>query len=155
MLFAAFSGHELRAAGARAFVESGAAPEPADVGAWLHLGASIATYRFVRDANGRFTSTGRPSDDARLITNTATFEPFLNEAFLGKTIFQPRLVRASAEARGELRLYFEEGYRAFGFEGAHDWMHAPGDLAFVTGPDVLEPVGRSLTETLQALRSAA
>lgn len=154
MLFVAFSGHELRAAGARAFTDSGLAPNPADVALWVHLGASIATYRFARDAAATFTSTGRPSTDARLITDRQDLIPTLETAFAARTWFRPAFVEPD-QARGELRLYFEKGYRAFGFEGAHDWFHAPGDLAFVSGPDLLEPVARGLVQTLTDLQLVA
>jgi hypothetical protein len=147
-LFVAFSGHEMGAAGARAYIDSGEKPAPADVAVWMHLGASIATYRFERDAAGRFVSTGQPSTEARLLTNSAAFDPVLARRFAGATPFTPQLVARPEDARGELQLYFGAGYNAFGFEGGHSWFHAPSDLAFTSGPDLLEPVARAIAASL-------
>jgi len=153
LLFAALSGHELRAAGAQAFVRDGA-PEPAAVRLWAHLGASIATYDFERDTEGAFRSTGRAGRDARLLANDSAIAAVLARRFAKTTPFTPEITTGEG-ARGELQLYFGRGYRGFGFEGTHDWFHAPGDLAASSGPELLEPVARALVGVLQDLEIVA
>ncbi|MEQ7154555.1 hypothetical protein [Brevundimonas aurifodinae] len=148
--FVASSGHELRAAGGRAFAESGAGPKPEDTALWVHLGASIATRRFERDALGRFSPTDQPGRGARLLTNQTAWLAPLTTAFGERTPFTPVLATA-ATARGELQLYFGEGYRAVGFEGSHDFFHAPGDLPNVTSPALLEAVGLSLIQFIDGV----
>lgn len=143
--FVASSGHELRAAGGRAFAESKAGPRPEEAALWLHLGASIATRRFVREQAGLFTPTDQAGTGARLLTNQADWIAPLTSAFGARTPFRPALADATT-ARGELQLYFGEGYRAVGFEGSHDFFHAPGDLPNVTSPALLEAVGHSLIQ---------
>jgi hypothetical protein len=144
-LFVALSGHELNGAGARTLIASRELPEPGEVTRWCHLGASIATRRF-RMEGGCPVPTDAPGTEVRLLTNRSGFVAPLESAFRG-THFRPQLVEPSG-ARGELRLYFEKGYPAFGFEGPHDFFHGPGDRAWTSGPGLLTPVGRALREVM-------
>ena len=54
-------------------------------------------------------------------------------------------------AVGELQLYFGKGYPAFGFEGGHDYFHAPGDTAAVSSPQLLAAAARGIVGTLERL----
>jgi hypothetical protein len=148
--FVASSGHELYGLGKRSYLEAHA-PKPAYTLAWLHLGASIAVYEFERAPDG-IRSTGRAQRGSRLLTNDDGLLSLLQHSFQGVGQFEPR---KSTDARGELGLMFEAGYRAFGFEGGHAYFHAPNDLPFVTGSDILEPVGDALRRTLLALEAGA
>jgi hypothetical protein len=146
--FVASSGHELYGVGKKSYLEAHA-PKPAETLAWLHLGASIAVYEFERTPDG-MRSTGRAQRGSRLLTNDDGLLGMLQSSFQGVGQFEPR---KSTDARGELALMFDAGYRAFGFEGGHAYFHAPNDLPFVTGPDILEPVGNALRRTLLALEA--
>jgi hypothetical protein len=143
----AWSGHEMDGAALRPWIAGPEAPKPQDVRLWCHLGASIAVRRFVR-RNGAFEPTEEASTLARLLTNQPGWTGLLTETFAGRTHFRPEVVDASG-ARGELQLYFAKGYPAFGFEGGHDFFHAPGDLANVTSPALLGRVGEALDLTMR------
>lgn len=149
-LFTAFSGHELDGAGSRAFLASDLAPPPSSVAAWCHLGASIATRRFIRSPDGRMTPTERAGDAVRLLTNQPGWLDRLRTAF-EPAVLVPRLVSPDQPARGELQLYFGRGFPAFGFEGPHDYFHAPGDTAASSGPNFLAPVAAALDAFLSEM----
>lgn len=145
-LFVAASGHELGGVGARAFADNALAPPVAGVARWCHLGASIATRAWCRSADGGLVATDAPGGGARLLTNRSEMLAPLTASF-GATPYRPVLGDA-ATARGELALMFGRGYSAFGFEGTHDFFHAPGDLPKVTSPALLAPVGAALLAAL-------
>jgi hypothetical protein len=147
-LFVAASGHELDAAGARAFVASPHAPAQSGVALWFHLGASIATRRFSFDQNYAPTAHDEASGDSRLIANNASLVERLGAKF-STSAYTPTLREASA-ARGEYRLYAERGYPTCGFEGAHAYFHTPADLAQTTTPALLGDVYRRLDRTFTA-----
>jgi hypothetical protein len=146
-IFAAVSGHELDAAGGRAFVASPLAP--ATVMAWCHLGASIATRRFTFGPAFEPIAHEDASGAARLMTNDDALREVLTESF-ASSAHRPRLAEAT-ESRGELRLYMERGYPTFGFEGAHAYFHTPADLAQTTSPALLSDVYGRLDRTFAAL----
>ncbi|MCZ8282944.1 MAG: hypothetical protein O9286_11965 [Aquidulcibacter sp.] len=148
--FIASSGHELYGAGKKSYLED-AAPSPTETLAWIHLGASIAVYGFERGPTG-LRANGRRQLGTQLLTNDDRLLSLLQSRFAGVENLTPR--RATT-ARGELALMFEAGYRAFGFEGAHAYFHAPNDLPFVTGPELLESVGRALQQCILALETEA
>lgn len=145
-VFVAASGHELGGAGARFFADSALAPPVARVAQWCHLGASIATRAWRHDGSSALIATDAPGGGARLLTNRSALLAPLTAAFASSP-YRPILVDA-ATARGELALVFDHGYPAFGFEGTHDFFHAPGDLPVVTSPELLAPVGAALLAAL-------
>ncbi len=148
-MFLAASGHELDAAGGRAFVASTEAPAPSDVTAWCHLGASIATRRFSFGPGYEPIAHEEASGAARLITNEARLQSTLTGPFAGSA-HTPQLSTTS-DSRGELRLYMERGYPTFGFEGAHSYFHTPADLAQTTSQALLAETYRRLAQTFAAL----
>jgi hypothetical protein len=45
------------------------------------------------------------------------------------------------------------GYRTFGIAAGHRFHHTPADSPEMTGPEILEPVGRALINTIEAIES--
>jgi len=58
-------------------------------------------------------------------------------------------------AVGEFEFMLKAGYRSFGMAAAHRFHHTPADSPETTGPEILEPVGRALVKTLEAIESGA
>lgn len=143
-LFVASSGHELRGAGIRDFLETHA-PAPGAVHTWLHLGAGIAAYEFERGPEG-VKRLDRAAASRRLLTNQREWLPLLERAFGGVAGLKPQFAE---QPIGELAAIAQRGYRCWGFAGAHAYHHAPGDLPErVTSAALLEPVGRAAAAAL-------
>jgi hypothetical protein len=76
--------------------------------------------------------------------------PLLTTTFAG----QPGLTPAVGRAVGEFEFILKGGYRGFGIAAAHRFHHTPADSPEMTGPEIIEPVGRALVNTLEMLQSA-
>jgi hypothetical protein len=128
-VFVATSGHEIGHGGMEHFLKDGA-PPPDKTLAWVHLGASLACA----------------IDNQRLILASDAMAADVARRF--KDIGGQRLSGAQA-AVGELREVSAAGYpRFFGMAGFHRYFHTPADRATLTSPELLEPVARSFTETV-------
>lgn len=146
-LFVASSAHELGYRGAAHFLET-KAPKPAEVTAWIHLGAGIACYEWEATPRGP-RRLDRPYGRRRLLSNREDVVALLGRTFGGVPGLKPQL---TDRAEGEVAMMFAKGYRALGFEGAHPWHHLPGDVPEkTTSAELLGPVGAALLETLEAL----
>jgi len=55
---------------------------------------------------------------------------------------------------GELEFIIKAGYRGFGIAATHRVHHTPADSPEMTGPEILEPVGRALVKSLEAIEAA-
>ena len=75
--------------------------------------------------------------------------PLLTTAFAG----QPGLTPTVGQAVGEFEFMIKAGYRTFGIAAAHRFHHTPADSPEMTGPEVLEPVGRALVNSLEAIEA--
>ena len=147
-LFVASSGHELNGIGLHTFLEK-IAPKPAEVAAWLHLGAGIATYAARPRAGGIGIEMRKTASTLRRLYSTAEFAPALEKAFAAIPDLKPVV---ADRPPGELALIRAKGYPAFGFAGGSAFHHVPGDLAnAITGPELIEPVGRALAGLLAEL----
>lgn len=131
--FVASSGHELGEQGMHSFL-AGPAPRPDEVGAWLHLGASIAARGSTR----------------RLMTNRREWLPLLSRNFGPMGDLHPEVTDSPP---GELAQLAKLGYRSFGIAGGHTLFHSPGDLPATTSAAMLEPVGQALLRTIADLES--
>ncbi len=131
--FVASSGHEVGEQGMRRYLAS-QAPRPEEVGAWVHLGASIAVRGSTR----------------RLMTNRREFLPMLATNFAGLRDLEPQFTETPP---GELAQLAKLGYRSFGIAGGHPLMHSPGDLPPTTSAAMLEPVGHALLRVIAELES--
>jgi hypothetical protein len=131
--FVASSGHELGEQGMHSFL-AGPAPRPDQVGAWLHLGASIAARGSTR----------------RLMTNRKEWLPALSRNFGSISDLQPEITEAPP---GELAQLVKLGYRCFGIAGGHTLFHSPSDLPATTSAAMLERVGQALLRTIADLES--
>lgn len=144
LTFVVTTGHELGGPGMDLYLDE-AAPPPADVRAWIHLGAGIATTTW-EEQPGRRTPTGR-LEPRRLLMASAELESVV-ERHLGQLPF----VRAPGGLRvGELAPVSERGYRALGIAGAHHLHHTPADGAASTSPGLLEPIADALRQTIASL----
>jgi hypothetical protein len=147
-LFVSTSGHELGGLGMRAFLKE-LAPPPDRVLCWIHLGAGIATYAWEE------TSTGpnrlQAPDSRRTLMSSPDLVPLLTTTFAGLTGLTPTVDRAV----GEFEFLVKAGYRSFGIAAAHRFHHTPADSPEMTGPEILEPVGRALVKTLEAIEAGA
>src|SRR5262249_53232010 len=106
------------------------APPPDKAVAWVHLGASLACS----------------ADNQRLILASDAMAAAVAHRF--KDISGQKLTGAQAGV-GEVREALAAGYpRFFGMAGYHRYFHTPADRAPLTSPELLEPVARSFTETI-------
>lgn len=145
-LFVSTSGHELGGLGMSAFLKE-LAPSPDRVRCWLHLGAGIATYAWEETAAG--LKRLQEPDSRRSLMSSPDLVPLLTSAFAG----QPGLIPTTDRAVGEFEPIKKAGYRAFGIAAAHRFHHTPADSPEMTGPEILEPVGRALIKALETIDS--
>jgi hypothetical protein len=145
----ASSAHELDGLGIRHFLEN-QAPEPDRVKSWLHLGAGIATYEY-EITSGNVRRLDQPSRLRRLMTNDPALVPLLKKHLGNLPGFEPIVTE---QPGGEMILMAQKGYKVWGFAGGSAFHHLPGDLPErITGPELLEPVGCSISEVLKELQN--
>ena len=77
--------------------------------------------------------------------------PVLTTTFAG----HPGLTPTTGRAVGEFELMLKAGYRTFGIAAAHRFHHTPADSPEMTGPQILEPIGRALVNTIEAIEATA
>ena len=145
-LFISSSGHELGGLGMKAFLDQ-LAPKPERVLCWIHLGAGIATYRWDETPTG--LRRVKDVDPKRLLMARSDLVPALASTFAGL----PGLVPTTDRAVGEYEFMLKAGHRVFGIAAGHRFHHTPADSPVTTGPEILEPVGRALIRTIEALES--
>lgn len=143
-LFVSTSGHELGGLGMKAFLKE-LAPPPARVLCWLHLGAGIAACLWEETPAG--LKRLQEPDSRRSLMTSRDLVPLLTSAFASLPGLTPTVDRAV----GEFELIIKAGYRAFGIAAAHRFHHTPADSPEMTGPEILEPVGRALVKALEAI----
>ena len=73
--------------------------------------------------------------------------PLLTTTFAGL----PGLTPSTDRAVGEFEFMLKAGYRVFGIAAGHRFHHTPADSPETTGPEILEPVGRALIRTVEAI----
>ena len=144
-LFVSTSGHEIGGLGMRAFLND-LAPTPNRVLCWIHLGAGIASYAWEETQSG--PRRLQEPDSRRLLMTSPDLVPLLTTAFAG----QPGLTPTVGRAVGEFELILKAGYRGFGIAAAHRFHHTPADSPEMTGPEIIEPVGRALVNALEAVQ---
>lgn len=132
----------------RAFLKE-LAPPASRVLCWLHLGAGIAAYSWEETAAG-WKRLQEP-DSKRYLMSSPGFVPLLTNTFAG----QPGLTPTTEHMVGEFELMLKAGYRTFGIAAGHRFHHTPADSPEMTGPEILEPVGRALVNTLEEIESKA
>lgn len=145
-LFVSTSGHELGGLGMRAFLKD-LAPAPERVLCWIHLGAGIATYSWEETAAG--LKRLQEPDSRRLLMTSRDLVPLLTTTFAALSGLTPTVDRAV----GEFEFLLKDGYHTFGIAAGHRFHHTPADSPEMTGPEILEPVARALTNTVEAIES--
>jgi len=145
-LFVSTSGHELGGLGMRAFQKE-LAPPTGRVLCWLHLGAGIAAYPWEETATG-WKRLLEP-DSRRYLMSSPDLVPLLTDTFAG----QPGLTPTTGRAVGEFEFMQKAGYRTFGIAAGHRFHHTPADSPEMTGPAILESVGRALTASLETIEA--
>jgi hypothetical protein len=145
-LFDANSGHETIGTGIKRFIED-LAPSPERTLAWIHLGATIATWDWKETAGG-LVKRARP-EDYRVICSSEELLPLLNTAMAGLPGLEPR----AGQGIGEMREVIRMGYRGFGVNGGpYRYFHTPEDRPEVgTAPELLEPMATALVRALELL----
>ena len=81
--------------------------------------------------------------------NSPDLVPLLTTTFAGLAGLTPTVERAV----GEFEFMLKAGYRSFGIAAAHRFHHTPADSPEMTGPEILEPVGRALVKTVEAIEA--
>ena len=147
-LFVSTSGHELGGLGMKAFLRE-LAPPPDRVLCWLHLGAGIAAYSWEETTAG--LKRLREPDSRRSLMTSPELVQILTSAFAGLPGLNPTIGRAV----GEFEPIIKAGYRAFGIAAGHRFHHTLADSPEMTGPEILEPVGRALVTAIEAIESSA
>jgi hypothetical protein len=145
-LFVSTSGHELGGLGMKAFQKE-LAPSPDRVLCWLHLGSGIATYSWDETPAG--LKLLREPDSRRYLMTSPDLVPLLTSTFAGLPGLSPTVGRAV----GEFEFMIKAGYRTFGIAAGHRFHHTPADSPEMTGPEILEPVGRAIVRALEAIES--
>jgi hypothetical protein len=143
-LFVSTSGHELDGAGMRAFMAA-AAPPPAGVDVWLHLGASIATRAWWRG------SDGLPVPIDRAEAQPMRCSPELLGLISPLYTHLQHVDAGDTPPRGEMEFILGHGYRAFGYFGRHHVSHTPADGPEATAPELLESMARVTIAALNAV----
>ena len=77
---------------------------------------------------------------------TPDLAPMLTTTFAGLPGLTPTVDRAV----GEFEFILKAGYHTFGIAAGHRFHHTPADSPEMTGPDILEPVGRALMNSIEA-----
>ncbi len=126
------------------------APKPAEVTAWLHLGAGAAAYDWQREGD-QLRRLNRGYPNRFLVTNRREWGNILTRTFVAVRDLRFDITDTPP---GELAQLAARGYRAFGVVGSHPYHHAPGDTADrTTGPELLEPIGQALVLALAAIET--
>jgi len=147
-LFVSTSGHEIGGLGMQAFLKE-LAPTPDRVLCWIHLGAGIASYAWEETQSG--PRRLQEPDSRRLLMTSPDLVPLLTTTLAG----QPGLTPTVGRAVGEFELILKAGYRGFGIAAAHRFHHTPADSPEMTGPEIIEPVGRALVSTVEAVQQSS
>ena len=125
------------------------APAPNRVLCWMHLGAGIVSYSWEETESG--LKRLQEPDTRRLLMTSPGLVPLLTTTFAGL----PGLTPTVGRAVGEFEFILKAGYRTFGIAAAHRFHHTPADSPEMTGPEILEPIGKALVNTLEAIERAA
>lgn len=148
VLMVATSGHEYENLGAAEFLRA-EAPDPRDVGLWLHLGAGFAARNW-HEADGRLAPLDRP-DPQRFLLASEGLLPTVRRAFSGLSGLQTPY-ELNETAAGEVGTIFRHGYnRTFGLLGAHRFHHSPNDDLRMTSGHLIAPVVAALESSLKEL----
>lgn len=149
LLFMATSGHEFEGVGSRTALA--AAPDPAAVGAWIHIGANVA---------GADVDLGRhpPSriDRAfgrRGVGATAPLFAATRRVYEGLEGYGPAALLDETNAVGDLSHYLRAGYTSLmGLVGAHPLHHTRLDRAdLATTPNLLDQALQPLVRIVDQL----
>lgn len=144
-IFTGNSGHELaQHQGTHIFLQE-KAPKPADVRLWVHLGASFATYSYVKSDKGLGRQT--IADSKRIVYFAGDVENSVNQAFSNVNI-----QKAKGKAYGELVVAQKQGYSPFiGFVGTASFplFHTKLDDASTTSPALLEEMANAIRQVIE------
>lgn len=144
-LFISTTGHEIGGLGMRAFLKD-LAPDANRVLCWIHLGAGIASYAWEEAQSG--LKRLQEADSRRLLMSSPDLVPLLTTKFAGISGLTPTVGRAV----GEFEFIIKAGYRGFGIAAAHRFHHTPADSPEMTGPEIIEPVGLALANTIAPIQ---
>ena len=146
-LFVATAGHELDHLGMARFL-SDRPPPPEQTLCWLHLGAGIATRRWVETPRG--LSPTDEADGDRTLYCSPDLVGVLGEVFGGLTGLEP--IVPEPPLRGELENVRRAGYQSYTtVVGLHPFHHAPSDGPETTTEAILEATGRAFPRLLDRL----
>ena len=145
LLFLGNTGHELDQIGAHSTLEENAPPVK-DVSLWIHLGASITAREYGPESQG-FPPLDAIHEGGNLV-GTKALGPILDTAFANVANLEPR---TEGPVFGELREFMHAGYNAYGFFGNFLYFHTALDTGPVTTPELLEPVGAAIAQTIETI----
>jgi len=150
ILCIATSGHEIDGLGLQTFL-AGAPPPPAEVCAWLHIGANVACrdVHFERSQAQAGTGPAMP----RGIMASSDLMDAVARAFRGQKGYDTPLAAEAGKAVGEAIFLLKAGYRPLiSLVGSNALFHTRLDrAALATDPQLLEPVATALSEALNGV----
>lgn len=155
IVFVATAGHEVGLLGLDEFVRAN--PDVVDrTAAYLHLGAGLATRNF-EEVAGEVIELPTP-EEIRLAwaSENEALQPIVQRAFATNLLPIPTVPPAALNP-GEQRVMYRHGIPMMALASSHLWIHTAGDEAFITSPELLEPVVqayRQITEELLELDTA-
>jgi hypothetical protein len=150
-VFVTTSGHELNYLGAHSFLHAGkdGPPAPAQTRLWFHIGANIATHDWLVHSLGRLWPLPGVRSE-RLLFGTPDMMGILRAAFQGQPGLELPRVGTKETTIGETQNVLKADYtRVAGISGGSVFHHTPADHPFVTAPELLAPVARSLSYILE------
>lgn len=148
LLFLATSGHEFEGLGSRVALAA-AGPDPASVGAWIHIGANVAgaDIDLTQNPIGRID---RPFG-RRGVGATAPLFASTRRIFQGIEGYSPAVPLSEINAVGDVSHYLRAGYTSLlGLVGAHPLHHTTLDVAdLATTPNLLHQALQPLIQTVE------
>lgn len=151
LLFVATSGHELGNHGGHVFQRT-AAPSPAQVRLWMHIGANVASNAVAFDDCGRVLRLDTIHGERGMLASE-TVAAAARAGFAGQAGYEIPAPANTDQAVGEVEVYRDAGYEPIvGLVGGHPLHHTPLDRAEnVTSPAALAPVAHGLKTILASV----
>ncbi len=142
-LFVGTSGHELGYYGQDVFMKA-MHPKPQDMKMWLALGASIGTWSGMPNPPEKYVFPGVKKSELKNLITAPLFLEILERNFKGVFDYKPNAGRLE----GELKHLIEGGYPAFGLWGFLNAFHTRSDTPATTAPELLEPIGHAVIQSV-------
>lgn len=145
--FIALGGHEVGYAGLRAYTQAHTDELP-QIGAYVHLGASIATEAYT-EANGLAQDAGKANGVGLYVSENPLLETLTLDAMLGDGVTTATPIPPSISDPGEQQYMYDAKVPISSISASGYWFHTPGDLPDDTSAALLDPVVQGFRDTIQ------